>query len=176
MSRAIAENRKMERMRAASPIHALGPATGLLAGLLGSLLPAGSEAQPGWVSGTYVYADLCTLPASGDLSGHRITLRRSPNGNGLVYEVGRQGSGPVAATGPALVVDDAARTVAFTAETEAGPISFEGTLAPDLLAGILSDASGAHPLRLPRVLRAGARRACSGPEATETTGTITPAR
>lgn len=162
-------------MRAASPIHALGPATGLLAGLLGGLLPAGSEARPGWVSGTYVYADLCTRSASGNLSGRRITLRRSPNGNGLVYEVG-EGAGLVAATGPALVVDDAARTVAFTAETEAGPISFEGTLAPDLLSGTLSDASGVHPLRLPRVLRAGARRACSGPEATEITGTIAPAR
>ncbi|MEA1834622.1 hypothetical protein U8607_21235 [Methylobacterium durans] len=153
-------------MRAASLI----PALGLLAGLT----PMGLAARPGWISGTYVYADLCTRPASGDLSGRRITLRRSPNGDGLVYEVG-QGTGlvPVQA---APTVDDAARTVAFTAQTETGPVSFEGSLSAEALTGTLSDASGARPLRLTRVLRAVAPRTCLDPAASETTGSLSPTR
>ncbi|WP_207919200.1 hypothetical protein [Methylobacterium segetis] len=156
-------------MRAAS----LLPALGLPVAVLTGLEPAGVAARPGWLSGTYVYADLCTRPASGDLFGRRITLRRSPNGNGLLYEVG-QGSGivPVQA---APAVDDDARTVAFTALTVTGPISFEGTVSAEALTGTLSDASGARPLRLPRVLRGNAYRTCLGAGADDITGSLAPA-
>ncbi|KQT50568.1 hypothetical protein ASG52_07090 [Methylobacterium sp. Leaf456] len=138
----------------------------LLGGLLafGVLAVAPAEARPGWVSGTWVYADLCTSPEDGAQAGRRITLKRSPNGDGLIYE----GAGlrvPVLTT---VTVDDATKDVAFRVETEAGLVSFHGTAGPEALVGTLDSAAGSQPVRLKRVLRSRAHEACPG----ETTGSI----
>ncbi|KAB1073183.1 hypothetical protein [Methylobacterium planeticum] len=153
----------------ALPVHSALP-------LLSALLMTGpAAARPVWNSGTYVYADLCILAASGRIGGRRITLRRSPQGDGLVYESG--GGGGLAPTqGMELALDDASKALAFTAETEAGPVSFRGTLSTEALTGILHDEAGDHPVRLPRVLRSHARQACADagvvPVASETTGSL----
>ncbi|WP_204270056.1 hypothetical protein, partial [Enterobacter hormaechei] len=49
--------------------------------------------------------------------------------------------------------DEAAGTLAFTAETGAGPVAFEGVAGSGALTGTVTDTSGAHALNLPRVLR-----------------------
>ena len=57
--------------------------------ILGAMSPAEAKAawiKSNWASGTFVYADLCTLPESGTRVGQRIILRRSPNGDALSYE------------------------------------------------------------------------------------------
>ncbi|WP_336490545.1 hypothetical protein [Methylobacterium nigriterrae] len=133
--------------------------------------PAAAAARPAWTSGTYVYADLCTLPASGELAGRRVTLRRSPNGDGLVYEMVR-GAALVPAQGAGLALDDATKALAFTAETEGGPVTFRGTAAADALTGTLRDAAGDHPVHLPRILRSHARQACASHLASDTTGSL----
>ncbi len=58
-------------------------------------------ARSAWASGTFVYADLCTLSGTGTptdqrvmgqrVMGQRVVLRRSPNGDGLTYLGGRRG-------------------------------------------------------------------------------------
>ncbi|HEV2544787.1 MAG TPA: hypothetical protein VGU70_18695 [Methylobacterium sp.] len=139
--------------------------TGLLGGL--ALLAAAATpvlAQPRWVAGTYIYADLCTMPEDGAQTGRRITLKRWPGSDNLVYE----GAGLPAPIETAVTVDDGTKAVAFEVETSAGPVSFRGTAGPDALVGTLNSADGAQPLRLKRVLRTGARQACPG----ETTGSI----
>jgi hypothetical protein len=136
-----------------------------------ALVPGPLAARPTWNSGTYIYADLCTLTASGGLGGRRITLRRSPKGDGLVYESGL-GQEIAPAQGTDFALDDATKALAFTAETEAGPVSFRGTLSTEALTGILHDAAGEHPVRLPRVLRAHAPAACAGAGPTDTTGSL----
>lgn len=133
-----------------------------LSTLLGAAPTA--SAKTAWTSGTYVYADLCTEP-DGARAGHRITLRRSPNGDGLVYEGARR---PEPVRAGTIAVDDATRTIAFDVETPSGPLAFRGTLNPDALTGILDDAAGSRPVRLPRVLRSHAHEAC----AAETTGSV----
>lgn len=138
--------------------------------LLGSLLASGivvagpALARPGWVSGTWVYADLCTMPEDGAQAGRRITLKRSPNGDGLIYE-GAGLRSPVVTT---VTVDDATKDVAFRVETEAGLVSFHGTASAEALVGTLDSAAGSQPVRLKRVLRSRAHEACPG----ETTGSI----
>lgn len=130
----------------------------------GALAAGAAEARPGWVSGTYVYADLCTLPDSGDQVGRRITLKRSPNGDGLIYE-----SAGLRAPVPATVtVDDATKDVTFAVETEAGLVRFHGTAGAEALVGTLDSAAGSQALRLRRELRSRAHLACPG----ETTGSI----
>lgn len=139
--------------------------TGLLGGLaLCAVATAPALAQTRWVSGTYIYADLCTMPEDGVQAGRRITLKRWPKGDNLVYE----GAGLPSPIETAVTIDDSTKTVAFQVETGAGPVSFRGTAGPDALVGTLEGADGAQPLRLKRVLRARAREACPG----ETTGSI----
>jgi hypothetical protein len=133
---------------------------------LATLLAAAPSAlaKPAWTSGTYVYADLCT-ESDGARAGHRITLRRSPNGDGLTYEGARL---PGAARAGTIAVDDATRTIAFDVETPSGPLAFRGTLGSDALTGALDDEAGSRLLSLPRVLRSRAHEACR----VETTGSI----
>lgn len=123
------------------------------------LAPPEARARPAWTSGTFVYADLCTQPRTGELAGHRITLRRSPNGNGIVYEAAPRGLGAAARTSD-VSFDDTARTVVFSAQTENGRIAFQGVVTQDALTGTLRDPAGEHPVSLPRVLRSHARDAC----------------
>ncbi|MEH3119916.1 MAG: hypothetical protein PGN25_20620 [Methylorubrum populi] len=137
--------------------------------LLGSLFLAGlatgpAAAQTRWVSGTYVYADLCTTSDEGTRAGRRITLKRWPKGDGLVYE----GAGLAAPIETAVTVDDTTKDVAFHVETPAGLVSFRGTAGPEALIGTLDSAAGSQAVRLKRVLRARPREACPG----ETTGSI----
>ena len=73
-----------------------------------------AQARTAWASGTFVYADLCTLPETGARSGQRITLRRSPNGDGLTYEGAEQVSPRAAAE---ITFDNATRAVRFAVET-----------------------------------------------------------
>ncbi|TFZ54631.1 hypothetical protein E4V01_24900 [Methylorubrum sp. Q1] len=131
---------------------------------LAGLAPPPAEARTSWVSGTYVYADLCTMPADGAQAGRRITLKRWPKGDNLVYE----GAGLPAPIETAVVIDDSTKDVAFHVETSAGLVSFRGTAGSDALVGTLHGADGSQPLRLKRVLRARAQETCSG----ETTGSI----
>ena len=136
--------------------------------ILGAMSPAEAKAawiKSNWASGTFVYADLCTLPESGTRVGQRIILRRSPNGDALSYE-GADKSEPLAAA--SMTVDDATKAITFAVQTEAGPLRFQGIAAPDTLTGTLEDEAGAHPVHLPRVLRSHAHEACPG----ETTGSI----
>ncbi len=136
-------------------------ATTMFAALVASSvgLSTGVLARPVWTSGTFVYADLCTDTSAGRLEGRRVTLRRSPNGDGVSYEAA---SGTNAAQVPAELtsVDDATRQIAFTVESGSGPLHFQGIAAPDVLAGTISDGSGDRPLRLRRVLRSHEREAC----------------
>lgn len=139
--------------------------TGLLGGLaLVAAATAPALAQTRWVSGTYIYADLCTMPEDGARAGRRITLKRWPKGDNLVYE----GAGLPAPVETAVTIDDSTKAVAFRVETSVGPVNFRGTAGPDALVGTLEGADGAQPLRLKRVLRARAQEACPG----ETTGSI----
>ena len=130
---------------------------------------APARARTAWASGTFVYADLCTLPETGARSGQRIILRRSPNGDALTYE-GAEHPGPRAAAD--MTLDDATKAITFAVETEAGPIHFQGVAGPDALTGTFEDETGAHPVHLPRVLRSHAHEACQG----EATGSIAPRR
>ncbi|CAO4180047.1 hypothetical protein [Methylorubrum populi] len=123
-----------------------------------------AAAQTRWVSGTYVYADLCTMPEDGTQIGRRITLKRWPKGDNLVYE----GAGLPGPVETAVIVDDTTKAVAFHIDTPAGLVSFQGTAGSDALIGTLNGADGEQPLRLKRVLRARAQEACPG----ETTGSI----
>jgi hypothetical protein len=136
-------------------------ATVILASLLvwPAVLPVGASAKPGWLTGTFVYANLCTDPDAGRLEGRRVTLRRSPNGNGVLYEAA---SGAKTAQIPAdsLSIDDATQQISFTVESADGPLRFQGIAASDVLAGTISDGSSEQPLRLRRVLRSHEREAC----------------
>ncbi|GJD94803.1 hypothetical protein [Methylobacterium iners] len=140
--------------------HALPLLT--LSAALGASAPA--AAKPTWTSGTFVYADLCT-EADGRRAGHSITLRRSPNGDGITLERGGL-PGPVRVE--TIALDDASREVAFTVETADGPLAFRGVLEAQALTGTLEDGTGARSVRLPRVLRSHAHEACQG----ETTGSL----
>ncbi|NEU13249.1 hypothetical protein G3T14_14060 [Methylobacterium sp. BTF04] len=136
-----------------------------LCAILGiGVVPA--EARPVWSSGTYVYADLCTVAENGTRAGQRITLRRSPRGDGLVYEAASL-SGPVQAD--TIALDDATKAIDFVAATESGPVHFHGTMAVDSLTGVVEDESGPHPVHLPRVLRPHAHEVCQ-PDATGSLG------
>lgn len=121
---------------------------------LSALVPDPARARTNWASGTYVYASPC--PAE-EATGRRVTLRRSPLGDTLVYE---------AATLPAPVrietvtLDTATKTVAFATEADGHPIRFTGTLAVDSLTGVIEDEAGPHPVHLARVLRLHGDPAC----------------
>ncbi|WP_438346152.1 hypothetical protein [Methylorubrum populi] len=146
-------------MSSARPVVRFGVLVGLV---LAAASPA--AARTSWVSGTYVYADLCTMPEDGAQTGRRITLKRWPKGDNLVYE----GAGLPAPIETAVTVDDTTKDVAFHVETSAGGVSFRGTAGPDALIGTLHSADGSQPLRLKRVLRARAQDTCPG----ETTGSV----
>ncbi len=137
-------------------------------GLLGclALAMAGTavSAQMGWVSGTYVYGDLCTVADAGTLAGRRVTLKRWPKSDNLVFE----SAGLLAPIETAVSIDDTTKDVAFAVETPTGPVSFRGTAGPEALVGTLQSAEGSESVRLKRVLRARAQSACPG----ETTGSI----
>lgn len=122
-------------------------------------VPVAASARPAWISGTFVYADLCTDPGSGGIAGRRVIVRRSPIGDGVTYEAasGRLGA---PATAASLAIDDGTRAISFTVEGEAGPLRFRGTAAPNVLAGTVSDQGGERPLRLRRVLRSHEREVC----------------
>lgn len=128
---------------------------------LSALVPDPAGARTNWISGTYVYASPC--PAE-DATGRRVTLRRSPLGDTLVYEAATL-TKPVRTEDVAL--DAATKGVAFAAEADGHPIRFSGTLAVDALTGVLEDESGPHPVHLARVLRLHGDPACraepSGP-------------
>ncbi|GEP11324.1 hypothetical protein [Methylobacterium gnaphalii] len=136
-------------------------ATLLLASLLAlpAIMPLGAAAKPVWLTGTFVYANLCTNPSAGRLEGRRVTLKRSPNGNGVLYEAA---SGAKTAQIPAdrLSIDDTTQQISFTVESADGLLHFQGIAAADVLAGTISDGSGEQPLRLRRVLRSHEREAC----------------
>lgn len=145
-------------------------ATVILATLL--VLPASlpAVARPVWTTGTFVYADLCTNPDAGRLEGRRVTVKRSPNGDGVLYEAAA-GSAVTPVPAEVVSIDDGSQQIAFTIESEAGPMRFQGTAAADALAGTLSDGSGDRPLRLRRVLRSHEREACrTGQQDPDTTG------
>ncbi|MCJ2081399.1 hypothetical protein [Methylobacterium sp. J-090] len=135
-----------------------------LAVTLSAVLPGPVQARSSWASGTYVYADLC-LTTDHAPAGQRVTLRRSPQGDTLVYEAAVL-SGPIQAE--TIRVDDATRELAFAANADGHPLRFTGTLAVDALTGVIEDETGAHPVRLPRILRPHPNAAC--PE--ERTGTL----
>jgi hypothetical protein len=115
---------------------------------LSALLPDPAGARTSWASGTYIYASPCAMAE--DATERRVTLRRSPLGDSLVYEAATL-SAPVRVE--AVTVDTATKGVAFAAEADGHPIRFTGTLAVDALAGVLEDESGPHPVHLARVLR-----------------------
>lgn len=144
---------------------------GILLPALFALLPGVAEARTAWTSGTYVYADLCTQRGTGEIAGRRITLRRSPNGDGIVYEVAPSGlSAPAEVVGVSF--DDSARAVSFSARTEGGTVAFRGVATQDALTGTLSDPEGEHSVSLRRVLRSHAREACPS----ESTGSLRASR
>lgn len=126
-------------------------------------------ARSDWPSGTYVYADLCTAAQNGTRMGQRITLRRSPLGDGLVYEAASL-SAPVHAGTVAL--DAATKALDFVVETDGGEIRFHGTMAVESLTGTFEDEAGSRPVHLPRVLRPHAHDTCAG----ETTGSLVGSR
>lgn len=125
------------------------------------IAPAAVEARPAWTSGTYVYADLCTAPGGG-IEGYRVVVRRSPNGDLVTFQ---QSNGGPAAPLPAsaLAIDDGARAITFTIEGPHGPQVFRGSLAPDMLAGTISDETGERVLQLRRALRSHASETCPAP-------------
>ncbi|MCE4225845.1 hypothetical protein HCU64_19005 [Methylobacterium sp. C25] len=126
---------------------------------LAATVPFGASAKPGWLTGTFVYANLCTDPDAGRLEGRRVTLRRSPNGNGVLFETAAgDKTAPIAAD--ALSIDDTTQQISFTVESADGPLHFQGTAAADVLAGTISSGSGEQPLRLRRVLRSHERESC----------------
>jgi len=135
-------------------MHVLGPTLALAV-----MLPASVQAHSSWASGTYVYADLCTEPATGGLAGRRSTVRRSPNGDGLVYEAA-SGSLVTPMRADEVSIDDGTKAIAFSIEGATGHIRFHGIAGPDGLAGTLTDEAGEHPLRLRRALRSRAHEAC----------------
>lgn len=112
-------------------------------------------AKPAWATGTFVFADLCTTPESGERAGRRITLKRSPTGNVLVYETPFQ-----SAQAESLTLDDDTKGLSFLVGGERGHVAFHGTLATDALVGTVEDETGAYPLRLRRVLRSHAHEPC----------------
>ena len=129
-----------------------------LASTMASTGPARAKsvaAKPVWATGTFVFADLCTAPESGERAGRRITLRRSPTGDVLVYETASQ-----SAQAESLTVDDDTKTLSFLVGGERGNVAFRGTLATDALVGTVEDETGAYPLRLRRILRSHAHEAC----------------
>lgn len=116
---------------------------------------AAAEAKT-WASGTFVYADLCM--EGGERVGRRITLRRSPNGNALIYETGL--ADPLRIE--SIAFEDETRSVSFVLETDRGPVTFRGRIESQTLTGVFEDAEGAHDVRLPRVLRSQADQPCHG--------------
>lgn len=140
--------------------------------LLATLALAGAapaQARSDWASGTYVFADLCTAAESGVRVGQRITLRRSPLGDALVYEAA---SLPDPIRTGDVALDPATKALDFRLETEGGEMRFHGTMAVDGLTGTVSDEAGTRPVHLPRILRPHAHDICPG----ETTGSLGPAR
>lgn len=131
-----------------------------------SLGPA--RARTSWASGTAVYADPC-MPAENEAVGRRVTLRRSPTGDTLIYESAAL-SGPVQAEG--VRVDAATKALTFTVDTDGQTIRFSGTLAVDALTGVLEDEAGMRPVHLSRILRAHPDSACRD----EQTGSLEPGR
>lgn len=175
-SRFPGENRETRLDRTTSPtagtigygVRLLALAVALWPALPTAAKPAGTKpagTKPAWTSGTFVFADLCTDSESGTRAGHRVTLRRSPNGDWIVYEGARV---PAPVRAGTLSVDDSTKTVAFGAETEAGRVAFHGMLSEGTLIGTLEDEAGSHPVRLPRVLRSHGHEACRG----DTTGSV----
>lgn len=125
-------------------------------------------AKPVWATGTFVFADLCTAPESGERAGRRITLRRSPTGDVLVYETASQ-----SAQAESLTLDDDTKALSFLVGGERGSVAFHGTMAMDALVGTVEDETGAYPLRLRRVLRSHAHEACpAGVTPVDVTGSI----
>ncbi|GJE18691.1 hypothetical protein [Methylobacterium marchantiae] len=120
-------------------------------------------AKPVWATGTFVYADLCTEAGSGERAGRRITLKRSPSGDVLVYETASRSS-----QAENLTLDDETKALSFLVGGEEGSFAFHGTLATDALIGTVEDETGAYPLRLRRILRSHAHEACPA----EITGSI----
>lgn len=124
-------------------------------------------ARSAWASGTFVYADLCTLSGTGTptdqrvmgqrVMGQRVVLRRSPNGDGLTY---LGGGAAEALPAGALNLDEATKAITFVVETGAGPLRFEGVASADALTGTVVDAGGVHPVHLPRTLRSHAHEPC----------------
>lgn len=132
---------------------------------------AQASARSAWASGTFMYADLCTLPGTGTptdqrvmdqrvmgqrVMGQRVILRRSPNGDGLTY----QGGAAEALPAGALNLDEATKAIIFVVATGAGPLRFEGVASADALTGTVVDAGGVHPVHLPRTLRSHAHEPC----------------
>ncbi len=148
------------------PVTIRGSTIGLaLLGLAAAAPFAGgpASAKPVWASGTFVYADLCTEASSGERAGRRITLKRSPTGDALVYETA---SGTSRAD--SLVLDDESKALSFLVGGENSRFAFRGTLATDVLVGMVEDGTGTYPLRLRRVLRSHAHEACTA----DVTGSI----
>lgn len=136
-------------------------ATVMLASLLvlPAALPLTAKARPVWTTGTFVYADLCTDPNAGRLEGRRVTVKRSPNGDGVLYEAA-SGANTTPVPAEVLSIDDGTQQIAFSVESASGPMRFQGVAAADVLSGTLSDGSSERPLRLRRVLRSHEREAC----------------
>ncbi|KQP65211.1 hypothetical protein [Methylobacterium sp. Leaf112] len=114
-----------------------------------------AQARTSWASGTAVYSDLC-LTVDHEPVGHRVTLRRSPMGDTLIYEAAL--TGPVQAG--TVRVDAASKALAFTVDSDGHTLRFTGTLTVEALTGVLEDDTGARPVRLSRILRAHPDAAC----------------
>ena len=122
---------------------------------LSALCPDPAWARTNWISGTYVYASPCATAE--DATGRRVTLRRSPLGDTLVYEAATLAK-PVRID--TIALDAATKGVAFATEADGHPIRFTGTLAVDALTGVLEDEAGPHAVHLARVLRLHGDPAC----------------
>lgn len=136
----------------------------------GTITGAGpAQARSDWPSGTYVFADLCTAAESGVRAGQRITLRRSPLGDALVYEAAAL---PAPVHAGEVALDAATKALDFRVATDGGEMHFHGTMAVDGFTGTVADEAGTRPVRLPRILRPHAHDICPG----EITGSLAPAR
>lgn len=80
--------------------------------------------------GVFVYSSFCVSPMSGDLGGDRVTLRRSADGDLLVYEYTDGSTHAIIASGPALEVKS--ETLRFEVNVQgAAKATVSGDFSPD---------------------------------------------
>lgn len=117
---------------------------------IASVCPVSASPLP--AQGTFIYSSLCIKPfGGGDLSGYRIKLVRSPNGDSLYIEYNSEGplSGPALATN--LVVAASTGRISFTIPANAPPNyggnetqNYTGLISNEV---VVLDQDPPHPLR-----------------------------